>query len=116
MAKHTPGPWEWCTDDDFGGFISLVGGPDALTTVLEPNHRKGHDPDDMWFDDFPSEADRRLIAEAPDLLAFVERMRTLLEKFVACDRLTGPTVLIDNAEVIFKELDVYITTSTEEDR
>ena len=64
-SGHTPGPWEWIEDKFNGGYSGVVGKDNA--EVLFPNHRNDGDDGDAWFEDFPSEADRNLIAAAPDM-------------------------------------------------
>lgn len=66
-SKHTSGPWEWVPDRFRGGYSGLVG-PDGAE-VLFPNHANDGDEGAAWFEDFPTAADARLIAAAPDLLA-----------------------------------------------
>lgn len=61
-AKHTPGPWTQGTSAAGMTCVWL----DALT---EPEHEMG--PSHTWID-CETEANARLIAAAPELLAFVK--------------------------------------------
>lgn len=72
VASHTPGPWS--VEDPIGGELSIV-------EVNKPTHewkfiatvylREGNDPDE--FPHLVSEANARLIAAAPDLLAIAKQ-------------------------------------------
>jgi len=64
MSKHTPGPWavdRYCRD------ITPVGRYLRIAEI--PGHRENDTPDSQ-----EREANARLIAAAPDLLALVERL------------------------------------------
>lgn len=61
----TPGPWEWVKNNFFGGYSGIVGKDNA--EVLYPDHCNDGDEGAAWFEEFPSEADRNLIAAAPDM-------------------------------------------------
>ena len=65
MSKFTRGPWEWVEDRWHGGYTGICGANNQ--EVLFPNHCNDGDDGDAWFEDLPSEADRNLIAAAPDL-------------------------------------------------
>lgn len=73
-TKHTPGPWLvnrrgiMAMNPDTGRFGVLVS---------QPNWR-GIEPDDIW-QDTPREANARLIAAAPDLLAALEMAQLWLD-------------------------------------
>ena len=73
--SHTPGPWEWIKDTFHGGYSGLIAPGASYASdvpVILPNHCNDGDSGDAWFEDYPSEADRNLIAGAPDLLAACE--------------------------------------------
>jgi len=82
---HTPGPWEW-VPDRFNGGYSGIASQATGQEVLFPNHRNEGDDGDAWFEDFPSEADKHLIAAAPDLLEALEAIR---EDFKFCSDVRG---------------------------
>ena len=65
--KHTPGPWK-VTRRGIMALNSETGRYGGV--VCQPNWC-GFDPDDVWLD-IPREANARLIAAAPDLLAEVK--------------------------------------------
>ena len=67
-SKPTPGPWEWSENKWRGGWSGIDG---ADGEVLRPLHCNDGDTGDAWFEpgESISEADARLIAAAPDLLA-----------------------------------------------
>ena len=98
-VKHTAGPWEWVEDRANGGFSGLVG-PDG-SEVLFPNTRNEGDTGAAWFEDFPSEANARLIASAPDLvLALAEIAAKATLAADACDnegRASGFRILAADA-------------------
>jgi hypothetical protein len=75
MSKHTPGPWEWTRDEWHGGYSGLAGPNGA--EVLYPDHCNDGDDGAAWFEEFASDADRRLIAAAPELLALLESLLEL---------------------------------------
>lgn len=64
MMEYTKGPWEWVEDKFHGGYSGITG-RDA--EVLYPNCCNDGDDGAAWFEDSPSEADRNLIAAAPDM-------------------------------------------------
>ena len=68
---HTPGPWEWTRR--FGDYIALRG--DNYAPVIERDTPEGPSPD-TYLD--INEADARLIAAAPELLAENKRLREAL--------------------------------------
>ena len=63
--EYTPGPWKWVGDDFWGGYSGIVGKYNA--EVLFPDCSNDGDSGAAWFDDFPSEADGKLIVSAPDM-------------------------------------------------
>jgi len=76
-TKFTPGSWHWREDKWNGGWSGLYSDDD--TTVLVPQSRNDGDDGDAWFatvDDADEEgladADRDLIAAAPDLYEALE--------------------------------------------
>ncbi len=66
MSKHTPGPWTWLNEpyDDGKPYITIEAG-DGL---------HGGNDCGFWFQGIMSEANARLIASAPELLAALEAM------------------------------------------
>ena len=77
--KHTPAPWEWIKDKFNGGYSGIVGKDGA--EVLFPNHRNDGDTGAAWFEDFPNEADKNLMAAAPELL---EALKEIEAQFGYC--------------------------------
>jgi hypothetical protein len=61
MAEHTQGPWRW----DSGSVFSEPHVGHAYTVAISPRYQKPK----QW------EADARLIAAAPDLLAYARLMK-----------------------------------------
>lgn len=78
-AKHTPGPWYFGED---GRYVRESGSDVAIAYVEDDD---GH-PDPEHARPLPRDANARLIAAAPDLLAFAERV---VAKF-------KPATFIDN--------------------
>lgn len=78
MSKPTPGPWEWSVDRFRGGYSGITG-PDG-SEVLFPNTANDGDTGAAWFEDFPSDADRALIAAAP---AMGEALLYVAERILA---------------------------------
>lgn len=68
MSKHTPGPW-WLGRDPshFGSLTSITGGSDSTGGIRSVAEVGGLDIDE-------AEANARLIAAAPDLLAIGKRL------------------------------------------
>lgn len=75
--KHTPGPWYWLENRFWGGFSGLY--DEAGNEVLVANTSNEGDTGAAWFEDFPSEADRKLIAAAPELLAACQKIVDAVE-------------------------------------
>jgi len=86
-TKFTPGPWAWSEDKWNGGWSGLFAEGD--TPVLVPQSRNDGDDGAAWFatvdeadEEGLTDADRALIAAAPELyraakeaLAVIERIR-----------------------------------------
>jgi hypothetical protein len=69
MSKHTPGPWKFHRSvraSNFGGYRAGVFGPEAALVA----YAHGGNSDDRDV----AEANARLIAAAPDLLAALRRL------------------------------------------
>lgn len=67
MSAHTPGPWgltRWTAPDDYGWSIKIGDAPHRLDVSA-------------WSES--SEADARLIAAAPELLAALEAVEAVLD-------------------------------------
>lgn len=64
LSGHTPGPWEWYVGRDYDQTIRKVGGGRLLSCGSQ--FSGGYEPD---------EADARLIAAAPDLLALCREQK-----------------------------------------
>lgn len=77
MSAHTPGPWTWTEDRCWGGYSGIVGPNNQ--EVFYPNTANNGDDGAAWFEDLPSEADRALIAAAPDLLEALKRTLNFIE-------------------------------------
>ncbi len=91
MSKHTKGPWEACGWRLWGGGtiycrVRPAGQEDGPTTLIANCWGREADPDDFLRPDAESEANARLIAAAPDLLAALE---TLLNATNDVDGLRG---------------------------
>lgn len=62
--KHSPTPFNWVKDCFHGGYSGIE---DANgETVLAPNCCNDGDEGAAWFEDFPSERDRKFIKRACD--------------------------------------------------
>lgn len=100
MSSHTPGPWAWMD-------TSLWGAETAATHDGKTCTECGHSPADCGpailgiacealcndgEDWAPSEADRRLIASAPDLL---DALRDVVDFMTGC--VEGETAALHNA-------------------
>src|SRR5712691_4282174 len=68
----TPGPWRWSKDKDYYPSTDLLG-PETCVLQIYESHSGG---------DMPSEADARLIAAAPDLLAALLLVRGLVNQAI----------------------------------
>lgn len=68
--KHTPGPWRLATSNSWRRIENYRSQPVCVPT----SQRDGH-PDLIVSDE-----DGRLLAAAPTLLAFVERMRSYMDQ------------------------------------
>lgn len=88
MSKHTPGPWEFIqTNDDGGGTLDPDSGHFPENGEAELSHRRNewlalsHDgefnDDDrvITLNAYPSIANARLIAAAPELLELLKEIR-----------------------------------------
>lgn len=99
MTAHTPGPWNWfCSslwNDDLEVSVLGVAGLSLSQAVVDGGE------DGEWV---PSEADKRLIAAAPDLLAAL---------IIARDRARG--FMGDGADTLsLPEIDAAIAKATGE--
>lgn len=94
IMQHTPGPWEWCENALWGAEIEAIHNG---RTCLECGHSPtecGHSilgvaSEELCWDvcndggDWaPNEADRRLIAAAPDLLAALQGLLAAVQRSV----------------------------------
>lgn len=73
MGEHTPGPWELCDFGDYGDFDGrsrVICGDDIRLAVVQV-------PSD---DDIEGNANARLIAAAPELLAALEEAHDVLHR------------------------------------
>ena len=68
MSAHTPGPWEFYGDNNYGGTVEI--GP-RLTVSVD---RADRFDSSMAINREEMEANGRLIAAAPDLLAALEAL------------------------------------------
>ena len=78
MAEHTPGPWEWGKSrvrDGYSGLVDSEG-----NEVLYPDCCNDGDHGAAWFDEFPSESNRTLIAAAPLLLEACKAAKHVYEQ------------------------------------
>ena len=100
VAAHTPGPWYWVASaDDDGIDRNEPSGLPALVSV--------HGPVVCWFGDAeryypseghpPHEADARLIAAAPELLAELRHLVRLMEPLERAGSLNIPGLATLNA-------------------
>ena len=93
QAQHTPGPWEFSTHYDHPKDYAITA-PDGQTVaialrVFERNSMDGWTPLDK-----KTEANARLIAAAPDLLAACKNIQDNFDK-----NLTEPMRIINEAVV-----------------
>jgi hypothetical protein len=68
----TPGPWEWTEDKWHGGYSGICGPvvDGACLEVLYPDHCNEGDDGAAWFEDLPSEADRRVLTESREIAPY----------------------------------------------
>lgn len=105
VRQHTPGPWEWMDHSLWGaetgathdgktciecGHSPAECGPSILGVACEELCGDGED----WA---PNEADKRLIAAAPDLLAALQELLAAVQRSV-CDG-SGPAQEAANAAI-----------------
>ena len=90
MSGHTPGPWRWWTSCSFNRLSSDATGKDG--DVL-----RGVKYSDGVCGVEGCEADMRLIAAAPNLLAFAQAVVELSNLVSADDLLDGLPVLAEQA-------------------
>jgi hypothetical protein len=100
VADHTPGPWKvtgpartlrYDEEGDFGIYVDAVGG--VVQPIIAEAFR--HVGPGMTF---PSEANARLIAEAPAMLEALERIAAL-EEAKGGDWMDGPAQGIARAAI-----------------
>jgi len=70
-AKHTPGPWRW--EEGSWGYSTLFN-PRTNQEVLTTGGQNDGDRPITWMGEDMTDADRDLIAAAPELLAFIEEI------------------------------------------
>lgn len=73
MKKHTPGPWTFVSSDSNGSFVC---GDGYLIAKALIDQSGGRPP--MSSEDAKSNA--RLIAAAPELLAFVQKIESVINR------------------------------------
>lgn len=72
---HTPGPWSWHEDRFAGGFSGLFG--PSMEEVIVPSSMNDGDTGYAWFDEeVVTDANRALIARAPEMAAEIERLKS----------------------------------------
>lgn len=71
MSKHTPGPWEFIGDGLFGDITVDSQGKKVCRQQIHPFHCEDRQ---QGLHGQRHEADKRLIAAAPELLAALQRL------------------------------------------
>jgi hypothetical protein len=68
----TPGPWDWSEDKWHGGYSGICGPVvnGACLEVLYPDHCNDGDDGAAWFEDSPSEADRKVLTESREIAPY----------------------------------------------
>jgi len=98
MSKHSPGPWKWER-----GELTRDADPDVEDVGYDLVDANGDDILPANIDDelTPSEADRSLIAAAPEMLQCVR----YLASFDRFDNWTPPSDLVELAKELLKRID-----------
>ena len=93
MIEHTPGPWEWRGDYSVATVPDTDGSFIRIADIMQPIRLPQFDSLGQW------NANARLIAAAPELLAACEAVATYLESF---------DPVIDEDEAIWEQLKAAI--------
>ena len=82
--KHTPGPW--VAVKGAGWYVmrpdAVVRRDCAIAVGMTPAHTIVDGPSQKWFEDAEAEANARLIAEAPAMLAELEQVSVDLKELL----------------------------------
>ena len=71
-TKHTPGPWGLALGELMGASVTAENGDRIIAEVVYPYETTGWGPED--------EANARLLAAAPDLLAALEELKRTIKQ------------------------------------
>lgn len=95
MSKHTPGPW--VVDMDETGAGDICPKNDLCISICAVQRADYSAETDRYFDGQTTEANRRLIAAAPELLEMLQRMVTAAYS-IGGEHVTGHDLLLIAAD------------------
>lgn len=107
-SKHTPGPWE-VAEEDGELFVQVVNQPDSCHPMFDRyriiHGSIGGDPSDDPTPDLGTpEANARLIAAAPELLAVVKKLESFYGKLWDSADVEGAGFLSPESVIQYDEL------------
>ncbi|WP_102867926.1 hypothetical protein [Pseudovibrio exalbescens] len=76
--QHTPGPWQWVEEIDYGYGYTTLEGPDGQEVLTTGGINDGDEPI-TYMGDSSKPADLALIAAAPEMLAALKEIFAAVE-------------------------------------
>ncbi|MDX5592533.1 hypothetical protein [Pseudovibrio sp. SPO723] len=99
-AQHTPGPWQWVEEIDYGYGYTTLEGPDGQEVLTTGGINDGDEPITYMGDD-SKPADLALIAAAPEMLELLE---DFIDVYVKCPTMEDSSLGIISLKIKAKKI------------